>query len=195
MQVIKKLLVWSSIALFAGSSWAQVQQAKGKATVSYQGWSASADDKARATSAAQLKAVEFYYAEAGRPRPRTSMRFATKFLAAPDRYILDTTVLAEEENKDKKQYTVAVRVALNVANLRNAVKSNSAVVAGTAARSPLAFMFVSRQVDSTRSFDDRVYKRVDQKADVKGNVQVSEKGSEGSPVAARSRPMRPHRLR
>jgi hypothetical protein len=59
------------------------------------------------------------------------MRFATKFLAAPDRYILDTTVLAEEENKDKKQYTVAVRVALNVANLRNAVKSNSAVVAGT----------------------------------------------------------------
>jgi hypothetical protein len=125
------------------------------------------------------------------------MRFATKFMAAPDRYILDTTVLAEEENKDKKQYTVAVRVALNVANLRNAVKSNSAVVkAGTAARSPLAFMFVSRQVDSTRSFDDRVYKRVDQKADVKGNVQVSEKGSEGSPlVAARSRPMRPHRLR
>lgn len=180
MQVIKKLLVWSSIALFAGSSWAQVQQAKGKATVSYQGWSASADDKARATSAAQLKAVEFYYAEAGQSEAENFDAIRDKILAAPDRYILDTTVLAEEENKDKKQYTVAVRVALNVANLRNAVKSNSAVVkGGTAARSPLAFMFVSRQVDSTRSFDDRVYKRVDQKADVKGNLQVSEKGSEG----------------
>ena len=159
---------------------AQVQQAKGKATVSYQGWSASADDKARATSAAQLKAVEFYYAEAGQSEAENFDAIRDKILASPDRYILDTTVLAEEENKDKKQYTVAVRVALNVANLRNAVKSNSAVVkGGSAARSPLAFMFVSRQVDSTRSFDDRVYKRVDQKADVKGNLQVSEKGSEG----------------
>lgn len=65
MQIIKKFLIWSSIALFAGNALAQVQQAKGKASVAYQGWSASADDKAKATTAAQLKAVEFYYAEAG----------------------------------------------------------------------------------------------------------------------------------
>nr|WP_314705650.1 hypothetical protein [uncultured Comamonas sp.] len=180
MQIIKKFLVWSSIALFAGSALAQVQQAKGKATVSYQGWSASADDKARATLAAQLKAVEFYYAEAGQSESENFDAIREKIVASPDRYILDSTVLAEEEVKDKKQYTVTVRVALNVANLRNAVKSNSAVVkGGAAARSPLAFMFVSRQVESTRSFDDRVYKRVDQKADFKGEAQVSEKGSEG----------------
>ncbi len=81
--------------MFAGSSWAQVQQAKGKATVSYQGWSASADDKARATSAAQLKAVEFYYAEAGQSEAENFDAIRDKILAAPDRYILDTTVLAE----------------------------------------------------------------------------------------------------
>lgn len=180
MQIIKKFLVWSSIALFAGSALAQVQQAKGKASVTYQGWSVSADDKARATLAAQLKAVEFYYAEAGQSEAENFDAIREKIIASPDRYILDSTVLAEEEAKDKKQYTVTVRVALNVANLRNAVKSNSAVVkGGTAARSPLAFMFVSRQVESTRSFDDRVYKRVDEKADVKGKLQVSEKGSEG----------------
>lgn len=180
MQIIKKFLVCSLAAFLASSALAQVQQAKGKATVTYQGREASADDKARATLAAQLKAVEFYYAEAGQSEAENFDAIREKIVANPDRYILDTTPLAEEEVKDKKQYTVTVRVALNVANLRNAVKSNSAVVkGGTAARSPLAFMFVSRQVDSIRSFDDRIYKREDQKANIKADVQVSEKGSEG----------------
>lgn len=180
MQIIKKFLVCSLAAFLASSALAQVQQAKGKATVTYQGREASADDKARATLAAQLKAVEFYYAEAGQSEAENFDAIREKIVANPDRYILDTTPLAEEEVKDKKQYTVTVRVALNVANLRNAVKSNSAVVkGGTAARSPLVFMFVSRQVDSTRSFDDRIYKREDQKANIKADVQVSEKGSEG----------------
>lgn len=180
MQIIKKFLVCSLAAFLASSALAQVQQAKGKATVTYQGREASADDKARATLAAQLKAVEFYYAEAGQSEAENFDAIREKIVANPDRYILDTTPLAEEEVKDKKQYTVTVRVALNVANLRNAVKSNSAVVkGGTAARSPLAFMFVSRQVDSTRSFDDRIYKREDQKANIKADVQMSEKGSEG----------------
>lgn len=180
MQIIKKFLVCSLAAFLASSALAQVQQAKGKATVTYQGREASADDKARATLAAQLKAVEFYYAEAGQSEAENFDAIREKIVANPDRYILDTTPLAEEEVKDKKQYSVTVRVALNVANLRNAVKSNSAVVkGGTAARSPLAFMFVSRQVDSTRSFDDRIYKREDQKANIKADVQVSEKGSEG----------------
>jgi hypothetical protein len=135
MQVIKQFLIWSCIALFAGNALAQVQQAKGKASVTYQGWSASADDKAKATMAAQLKAIEFYYAEAGQSEAENFDAIREKIIAAPDRYILDSTILAEEENKDKKQYTVTVRVALNVANLRNAVKSNSAVVkAGPAAR-------------------------------------------------------------
>lgn len=180
MQIIKKFLVCSLAAFLASSALAQVQQAKGKVTVTYQGREASADDKARATLAAQLKAVEFYYAEAGQSEAENFDAIREKIVANPDRYILDTTPLAEEEVKDKKQYTVTVRVALNVANLRNAVKSNSAVVkGGTAARSPLVFMFVSRQVDSTRSFDDRIYKREDQKANIKADVQVSEKGSEG----------------
>jgi hypothetical protein len=61
----------------------------------------AADDKARATSAAQLKAVEFYYAEAGQSEAENFDAIRDKILAAPDRYILDTTVLAEEEHKDK----------------------------------------------------------------------------------------------
>ncbi|MGO8301456.1 hypothetical protein ACC841_36290, partial [Rhizobium ruizarguesonis] len=43
-------------------------------------------------------------------------------------------------------------------------------------------MFVSRQVATTKSFDDRVYKRVDETEDVKAQVSASEKGSEGESI-------------
>lgn len=184
MQVVKKILVWAALAALAVSASAQVQQARGKASVSYVGKAASAEDKAKANMAAQLKAVEFYYAEAGQSEAENFDAVREKILANPDRYILESTVLAEEESADKKQYTVAVRVSLNVANLRNAVKANSAVAkAGPAGRSPLAFLFVSRQVDSTKAFDDRVYKRVDTSADAKARGSKSEKGTEGESVS------------
>lgn len=183
MQVMKKLFLLLAAMVFATSALAQVQQARGKATVTYEGWSISRDDKARALSAAQLKAVEFYYADAGEAESENFDAIRQKILADPDRYILDSTILAEEENSDKKQYTVAVRVSLNVANLRNAVKANSAVAKGGAAgRSPLAFIFVSREVSTSREYDDRVYKRVDGKVDVKAQSNYSEKGVEGESI-------------
>ncbi|MGC7402386.1 hypothetical protein ACPWR0_00935 [Pandoraea pneumonica] len=183
MQVMKKLFLLLAAMVFATSALAQVQQARGKATVTYEGWSISRDDKARALSAAQLKAVEFYYADAGEAESENFDAIRQKILADPDRYILDSTILAEEENSDKKQYTVAVRLSLNVANLRNAVKANSAVAKGGAAgRSPLAFIFVSREVSTSREYDDRVYKRVDGKVDVKAQSNYSEKGVEGESI-------------
>ena len=172
-----------AMALFAVTALAQVQQARGKASVTYQGRAASADDKARAAQAAQLKAVEFFYAEAGESESENFDAVREKILANPDRYILESTVLGEEDTPDKRQYTVAVRVALNVANLRNLVKSNSAVAkAGAADKSQLVFVFVSREVASVKSFDDRVYKRVDES--VSGNVRgaSAKTGSEGESI-------------
>lgn len=183
MQMIRSILL-VALAAFALAASAQVQQSRGKASVNYQGWSVSADDKARATQAAQLKAVEFYYAEAGESESENFDAVREKILANPDRYILETTVLAEEDNKDKKQYTSTVRVSLNVANLRNLVKANSAVAkAGAGEKSPLAFVFVSRQVASVKSFDDRVFKRVDES--VKGSVSesTSQNGVEGESLS------------
>lgn len=181
--MMRKLLLWLSLLAFAAGAGAQVQQARGKASVSYAGKAATSEDKAKANMAAQLKAVEFYYAEAGQSEAENFDAVRDKILANPDRYILEATVLSEDDSPDKKQYTVAVRVSLNVANLRNAVKSNSAVVkGGSAGRSPLAFMFVSRQVDSIKSYDDRVYKRMDESDKAKGSQASSEKGSEGESI-------------
>ncbi len=180
---IARFIIAVVLACVAVSSMAQVQQARGKASVTYQGKAASADDKAKATQAAQLKAVEYYYAEAGESESENFDAVREKILANPDRYILESTVLGEEDTPDKRQYTVAVRVSLNVANLRNLVKSNSAVAkAGAAEKSQLVFVFVSREVASVKSFDDRVYKRVDQSVTVNAQGSSSNKGSEGESV-------------
>ena len=183
MQMIKSMVLGLMLALGASQTMAQVQQARGKASVTYQGQQASPEDRSRANMAAQLKAVEFYYAEAGQSEAENFDAVRDKIKADPDRFILESTTLAEEDDPGRKQLTVSVRVSLNVANLRNLVKSNSAVVkGGSAGRSPLAFIFVSRQVDSVKSFDDRVYKRVDESDKVRANANVSEKTVEGESI-------------
>lgn len=181
--MMKKLFLCLAMVVFAAAASAQVQQARGKASVSYQGPAAAPADKDRAVLAAQMKAVEFYYAEAGQSESENFDAIRARIAADPDRYILESIVLSEQEDAVRKQYTVSVRVSLNVANLRNAVKGNSAVGrAGPAGRQPLAFMFVSRQVDSVKSFDERVSKRMDESDKERASGTSSEKGREGESI-------------
>jgi len=168
-------------AAFALSAVAQVQQARGKATVPYTGKAVTPEVKAKALQNAQLKAVEFYYAEAGESEAANFDAMRQKIIDNPDRYILETTVLSEDDNAGGKAYTVAVKVSLNVANLRNDIKAGSAVGKATRSeRSALAFVFVSREQDSEKAFDTRVTKRVDQ--GIKVDAATKQTGSEGESV-------------
>lgn len=183
MQIIRTLLLLA-LATLSSFTWAQVQQAKGKATITYAGKAASPADKAKASLAAQLRAVEGYYAEAGESEAENFDAVRDKIVADPDRYILESTVLSELDSPDKMQYMVAVRVSLNVANLRNAVKSNSAVAkTARTQKSALAFLFVSRQTDSVKSFDDRVYKREDESVKGSASDARSQTGVEGESIS------------
>lgn len=183
MQVIRKLFIALMAISFSVAAIAQVQAARGKASVAYKGKAAPADVKAQALSKAQLKAVEMYYAEAGESEAANYDAVRDKIVADPDRFILETTVLGEEDNVANQQYTVAVKVSLNIANLRNAVKANSAVAkAGRSERSPMAFLVVSRQVDTVKSYDDRVYKKVEAKRSFEGSDKVSESSTEGEKI-------------
>lgn len=162
MQIVKSLLTIVFLCCLAHTSVAQVQQARGKATVDYKARSAPADVKAKAQREAELKAIEFYYAEAGESEAANFDAVRDKIVENPGRYILETTVLSEEDIAAKQQYTVTVRVSLNVANLRNLIRGTSAVTkSGKQERSAFAFLFVSRQSDSIKSFDDTVATRLD----------------------------------
>lgn len=193
MQVVKYLIAMllSAVALQAG---AQIQQARGQYTVNYKDSlgtfdrkEAPAAVKQKARQEAELKAIEAYYAEAGQSESANFDAIRSKVLQEPGRYILESTVIAEKDEAKDYQYTAAVRVSLNVANLRNAVQAKSAVgQAADSEKSALSFVFVSRQVDSTKKFDDRVFKRQDNSASQsvaqKDSHAVADKSSEGESV-------------
>lgn len=187
MQVIRNLALLLLIAASAFTAQAQVANARGKASATYQGSvfgsKASAEDKQKALREAQIKAVEFYYAEAGQAESANFDAIRDRVADNLDKFILETTVLDEQDQTDKKVYTVTVRTSINVAQLRNAVKAGSATQAvAKGDKSKLTFLFVSRQVDSEKSFDDRVYQRVDRgtKIDVQGSAERS--GAEGESI-------------
>ena len=187
MQIINKALMALVMATAVITAQAQVATARGKASVTYEGsvfgTKASPEVKERALKAAQVKAVEFYYAEAGESQSANFDAIRDKVAASLDAFILDTTVLDEQDQTDKRTYTVTVRTSINVAKLRNAVKSGSATQAvAKGDKSKLTFLFVSRQVDSEKAFDDRVYQRVDQGVKVEAKGTVSKNGAEGESV-------------
>ncbi len=101
---------------------AQVATARGKASVPYEGSvfgsKASPEIKERALRDAQVKAVEFYYAEAGEAESANFDAIRERVGANLDKFILDTTVLDEQDQTDKRVYTVTVRTSINVAKLR-----------------------------------------------------------------------------
>ncbi|AYR22606.1 hypothetical protein RC54_01700 [Herbaspirillum rubrisubalbicans] len=173
---------------------AQIQQARGQYSINYKDAlgvfdrkEAPAPIKQKARQEAALKAVESYYAEAGQSESANFDAIRAKILENQDRYILDTTVLSETDDPKELRYTVAVRVSLNVANLRNAVQASSAIgKAAQGEKSAMSFVFVSRQVDSAKSYDDRVYKRQDNSAQLAGSAvskdSYKESTSEGESV-------------
>ena len=180
---ITKLIVSVFIALCASTSLADVVSSKGKATVKYAERKVSPETKEKALFAAQMKAIETYYAEAGDAQAENFEAVRAKIKEDPDRFILESTVLQEEDKPDGHQYTVIVRVSLNGSNLRNALKQASATSAAPIAeRSQLAFIFVSRQVDTQTTYDARVTKRA--VVSDKGMVaaSVSQQGTEGESI-------------
>ena len=193
MQVMKYFIA-IVLAAFAVQVSAQVHQARGQFALSYKDSvgtfgrkEAPAEIKQKAQQEAAMRAVEAYYAEAGQSESANFDTVKGKILENQSRYILDTTVISETDNTKDFQYSVVVRVSLNVANLRNAVQSSSAVAKAADGEKPaLSIVFVSRQVDSTKSFDDRVAKRQDNSATFSGSRQVrdavSEKTSEGESI-------------
>lgn len=185
MQVMRIFAFFAALMLFFTHAEAQIHQARGQFGINYKD-SLSAFDrkqapasiKQKAQQEAALKAVEAYFAEAGQAEAANFDAIRAKILAEPGRYILDTVVLSEEDNTKDLKYSVVVRASLNVANLRNAMQSSSAVgKAADGEKSAMSFVFVSREMATMKSYDDRVYKRADASVQVTGNASRTEKGT------------------
>ena len=181
MQVIRYLLL-AFLALTSQFALAQIENAKGSATVTYAG-KIRPEDKTKAFREAQVKAVERYYAESGDSESANFDNVRDKVLENLDKFVLSSSIISEQEFPDKKQYNVVVRIELNVAKLRNTLKANSAVASTAAAnKSPLTFVFMARQVASVKEYDARVVQRAEVRADASASRSDREKTSESERV-------------
>jgi hypothetical protein len=102
-----------------------------------------------------------------------------KIEANLDKFILSHLPVNEQDQPSLRKYSVTVRLELNVAKLRNLLRASStASQAPKTTQSKVVYVFVGREASSVRSFDARVFKRVDASdTERKGNaVQQSEAG-------------------
>lgn len=179
---MNKLLLALAGLILSTQCLAQVVTSKGTGTATY-GWSLSAGDKDKAYKAAQVSAVERYFAEAGEAESENFEAIQPKIEANLDKFLLSTTIINEQNQESAKKYSVAVRVEINVAKLRSTIRGSSATSkTAQGERSQLVYVFVGREVSSVRSFDDRVVKRAEVEREASVDRSKSVKGAEGEVV-------------
>lgn len=177
------ILVTLLLPLFAYS---QVVTVKGVGTTTYSSW-LSASDKQKAYESAQVSAVERYFAENGEAESQNFEDIEEKVRANLDKFILSTTVINEQDQSGMNKYSVAVRVELNVAKLRNTLRKSSNVnKAAVAEKSQLVYVFVGREADSVRSYDARIVKRTETSGKTRASNTRATRGREGEAITGNS---------
>lgn len=175
-------LLLSSCIFLATPSQAQVVNAKGVATVSYNKKITPAEKEA-AYKAAQVASIERYFAENGEAEAENFDAIKGKVEANLDKFILSTTVLNEQDQPSLSKYSMAVRTEINVAKLRNALRAGSEVAkAPPNSKSAMVYVFVARETAAVKSFDARVVQREDVDLKASADYDVSESASERESV-------------
>lgn len=184
MQVIRSLCLIMALLGLGLPAHAQVESAKGMASVNYAA-KLTPEIKAKAFHDAELNAIERYVAESGASQSESFDVIREKVSASLSDYVLGATLLSEDNRADARQYSVAVHVDLNAARLRNVLKNSSAVANTTdQQKSPLTFVFVARAQNSIKAFDAHTYKRTDDKRTAEGSRDQSRAGTEGESIGA-----------
>jgi hypothetical protein len=129
---------------------------------------------------AKINALENYIAQDA-TRQKLYEQQRQKFVDNIDNYVASVVTLSEDKDDKAKSYIVVVRAEIRAAAVQSTLNAGSATE-GTAAgeRSEITFVFVSRQQDTAQSFDDKVYKRVEQTG------SYGEKTNEGEAVRGSS---------
>ncbi|MDC8758143.1 hypothetical protein [Janthinobacterium fluminis] len=183
---MKKLVLFGAGLLLSFQCFAQIVVVKGVATVSYPK-ELSVALKEKAYRDAQVASVERYFAESGEAESQNFEAIQEHVQASLDKFLLSTTVINELDQPSLHKYSVSVRVELNVAKLKNTLRSASATgKTAVAEKSQMVYVFVGREVASVRAYDDRVVQRAELSAEASMSRNGSVKGSEGESLKRNS---------
>lgn len=172
--------------LLSMQGFAQIVTVKGVNTVTY-ATVLTAPEKEKAYRAAQVAAVERYFAEKGESESENFEAIQAKVEANLEKFVLSTVVINEQDQVGLRKYSISVKVELNVAKLNTTLRNAS--TAGKTAnleKSQMVYVFVAREVASVKSFDDRVVKREEINAERTVAASKSVKGKESESVKVQS---------
>ena len=175
-----------ALLMICGTSFAQTIQVRGAASVNYDPALTTAI-KNQAIEKARLKAVEKYFADQGEAEMANFDKNLETIQSRIGSFSDDPVKLGEQDDPANKRYSVSVRVEINVARLRNLIRSTSAVATTSASgKSKIVFIFVGREVSSVRTFDDRVVKQSAASSSVDVKLADKKRGAEGEKISGNS---------
>jgi hypothetical protein len=160
---IFSLALSSLLVVFASSAiHAQSVAEKGMGSMTYSGRLVP-EIRQEAARKAKINAIERYIADTNAARSRVFDQQRERIAAHIDDYVLDATVISEEEDKSAKTYNVVIRADINSTRLLNDLGngSSAASAVATGSHQTMTFLFVARSQSSVQTFDAKVYKRAD----------------------------------
>lgn len=152
--------IWYSLlltALFGQIASAQIASETATASVPYSGV-LGADERLSAIELAKQVALDTYVARLGQPS-LSQIYEANKedIYQSLNTFVLSHVQLSYNQDKKTRTYSVTIRAEINQSNLTNFVTQNYSVNSGSVIeKSPISFIFVSRELASRLSFDDEV---------------------------------------
>lgn len=160
--------------LLAIPAHAQTVSARGTGSSTF-GFRLNAEARAEALQNAKANALEAYVAEAGPAKLRLFEARREEMLGQVDRYVLSAVVLADNEDRKAKTYTVTVRAEINATLLQVSLDGGAAVAsASPSQKSLLTFLFMARSQDTVQTFQDREYRRADASTNYTENTREGE---------------------
>lgn len=172
------------VVLIVSSSFAYSETiSKGVGEITYKGWGLSAEDRREAEELAVMSAIARWASGEGSHFLKNFDLIKPTINKNVDEYVLAKSVVTENQNEDSRTYQVVLKVTIDDVKIHNLVTDSSAVAnVSEEDKSYMTFIFVSRRQASVQSFDEKVYKRVDQTKSEAGNEeeQISSNGVEYS---------------
>lgn len=166
---------------YFSSASADVVEVKGAVTVPYKEafFSSKPNDKAtiEAIQEAKLAALNLYTAKFNDAKMKNYMVMKDKVIKSVDEFVTNVKIIEKVVDKESKSISLVIRASINETALDAFLgASTKAAQQKTGEGTPFVFLFMARQTDSMKSYDEK--RMVVTKNESKKGSQVKEANSE-----------------
>lgn len=161
MKALNTIKIFTLVgALLSQSVFAELSNMKASVTIAYKGGlfssEPSAEIKKEAVEQARLVAWKKYVSKMSGATKDMYLSRQDMFLDNLSDYVVEVIILDDELDKKAKKYSVVVRASIDESAIASVLRSTSAAGSqNTGDGSYFSFVFVTREVDNQRSFQDK----------------------------------------